>query len=293
VSERPSTPPPNKPTKLTTVLESPTRSSLSPISLPFIPSKVRNGASLPHLPPPAHRTAISAYGAERILGRLTPDSAVSRTISALSEVGAEDSDEEYDNEDWSTTISSPVTLYTNAKFLAAHLRMVKICLRTEIYSPHPAGPPPSCPAQAYSRTILIDTLDSPTLRDNRISWSVPLKREFDNRLYYPSSLALYTQDGVVEIADDFTYLGDGRFWCGGFIVVFSSRRTVTGDIDKVKTSLRKECAWLIGIEADVGQMERWMSGTVPVREGSDGKVGQWRDEAGRGIKRELPPEMFI
>jgi hypothetical protein len=267
---------------------------LSPTSLPFKPSKIRDIASLPQLlTPPAQRTTISAHGAERILGHLTPDSAVSRAISALSEVGAEDSDEEYDNEDWSTTISSPVTLYTKAKFLPAHLRMVKICLRTEIYSPHPAGPPPSRPAQAYSRTILIDTLDSPSLRDNRISWSVPTKREFNNRLYYPSSLSLYTHDGVVEIADDFTYLGDGRFWCGGFIVVFSSRGTVTEDIYEVKTSLREECAWLIGIEADVGQMERWMSGTVPGWEGSDEKVGQWRDEDGRDVKRELRPEMFI
>jgi hypothetical protein len=219
---------------------------------------------------------------------------VSRAISALSEAGAADgSDDEYDNDDWSTTISSPVTLYGKARFLPAHLRMIKICLRTEIYSPHPAGPPPSSPTQAYSRTTLIDTLDSPSRQDNRISWSVPSKREFDNRLYYPSNLSLYTQGGVVEIADEFTYLGDGRFWCGGFIVVFSSRRPVGGDIYIIKTSLREECAWLIGIEADVGQVERWMSGTTIGREGADGKVGQWRDEAGRGVKRELRPEMFI
>lgn len=104
---------------------------------------------------------------------------------------------------------------------------------------------------------------------------------------------MYTQEGVVEIGDDFTYLGDGRFWCSGFVVVFSSRRTVTGDLCQVKASLREECAWLIGIEADVGQMERWMSGTIAGQEGSDGKVGQWRDEAGRDLKRELRPEMFI
>lgn len=68
---------------------------------------------------------------------------------------------------------------------------------------------------------------------------------------------------------------------------------MTGDIYQVKASLREECAWLVGIEADVGHMGRWMSGTIAEREGSDGKVGQWRDETGRGVKRELRPEMFI
>ena len=190
---------------------------------------------------------------------------------------------------------SSVPLHSSTEmFIPEHLSSLKISLKTEIYSPHPAGAPPSSPSQAYSRVILIDTLDSPTLQYDTLQWSVqPEPREFDNRLYYPVSLLLHTQSGTVEVDDEFTYMGDGRFWCGGIIVGFSSRRQVIGDVYKVKESLREELAWLEYIEGDIEQVERWISmGEERVERSEIGKVGKWRDESEKGVKRELRAEMF-
>ena len=90
-------------------------------------------------------------------------------------------------------------------------------------------------------------------------------------------------------------MGDGRFWCGGFIVGFSSRRQVIGDVHRIKANLREELAWLEYIEGDVELVERWISivNEGNMEESEMGTVGQWRDESGKGVKRELRPEMFI
>ena len=125
-----------------------------------------------------------------------------------------------------------------------------------------------------------------------LTWSNPAKREFDNRLYYPIGLTLFTGTGTIEIDDDFIHLGNGRFWIAGFVVRYNSRRCVQGDVFMIKASLREELAWLEGVEIEIEEVERWI-----VRgEGKVGKeieVGQWRDESGRAVKRELRPEMFI
>jgi hypothetical protein len=78
-------------------------------------------------------------------------------------------------------------------------------------------------------------------------------------------------------------------------VQYSSRRAVTKDVAGVKASLREELAWLEGIEVDVQVVERWLRlGALEGRaKGDAGVVGHWRDEGGRGIKRELQPEMFL
>lgn len=84
------------------------------------------------------------------------------------------------------------------------------------------------------------------------------------------------------------------------MAVFSSRRKVEGDVWGVKRDLREELAWLVGVEGDVGVVERWIEmGREMVTMGGGGgrnrevRVGQWRDENGRDVKRELRAEMFI
>jgi hypothetical protein len=99
----------------------------------------------------------------------------------------------------------------------------------------------------------------------------------------------------VEIDDSFQYLSGGRFWCGGFTVCYSSRRAVSEDVTRVKATLREELSRLEAVEVDVSVVEKWtrrgeMEGGV---RGGGGVVGHWRDEGGRGVKRELRPEMFI
>jgi hypothetical protein len=105
---------------------------------------------------------------------------------------------------------------------------------------------------------------------------------------------------VVEIDETWEYIGDGRFWCGGFVVQYSSRRRVDGDVWVVKGGLRDELAWLESVEVEVGDLERWCEvGREMMSIGAGGgsnkevRVGQWRDENGRDVKRELRPEMFI
>jgi hypothetical protein len=98
---------------------------------------------------------------------------------------------------------------------------------------------------------------------------------------------------MIEVAEEMVYLGEGKFWCGGFVVKYSSRRTVDGDVNLVRNTLRGECAFLICVETELRDLERWVQGTVQGREGRDFKTGQWRDETGKGVKRELRPEMFI
>ena len=277
------------------------KSTLSPASPPFVSSNPRYSTpyAQPILSPTPRRVTLSApHTAEQILGRLTPDSSLSQTLffQVYPEPSPDLSDsEEAEEDDWSEKISSPITLYSPIeRFIPAHLSNLKVSLKTEIYSPHPAGAPPSSPSQAYSRIILIDTLDSPTLQFNTLHWSVSsLPREFDNRLYYPASLLFHTQSGTVEVDDQFTYIGEGRFRCGGIIVGFSSRRQVQGNVYMIKESLREELAWLEYIEGDIEQVERWVSMGEEKGSGEIGKVGQWRDESEKGVKRELRPEMFI
>jgi len=88
-------------------------------------------------------------------------------------------------------------------------------------------------------------------------------------------------------------MGDGRFWCGGIIVKYSSRHQVMGDVYMIKESLREKLAWLEYIEGDIEQVERWVSTGKMKGNCEIGEVGQWRDESGKGIRRELRPEMFI
>jgi hypothetical protein len=78
-------------------------------------------------------------------------------------------------------------------------------------------------------------------------------------------------------------------------VCYSSRRAVSEDVTRVKATLREELSWLEGVEVDVSVVEKWMKrGKMEggVR-GDGGVVGHWRDQGGRGMKRELRPEMFI
>jgi hypothetical protein len=98
---------------------------------------------------------------------------------------------------------------------------------------------------------------------------------------------------MVDIAEEMMDLGEGRFWCGGFVVMYSSRKRVDGDIQFVKETLRQECAFLVGVETDLKVLERWVEGSVQGKEEKTFKVGQWRDESGKGVQRELRPEMFI
>ena len=99
---------------------------------------------------------------------------------------------------------------------------------------------------------------------------------------------------MVEVTDEIVYLGEGKFWCGGFVVKYSSRKAVDGNIHHVRNTLRGECAFLVGVETELKALERWVvQGTVQGREDRDFKVGQWRDESGKSVKRELRPEMFI
>lgn len=130
--------------------------------------------------------------------------------------------------------------------------------------------------------------------EEKLQWFVPplRKREFDNRLYYPAMLALHTGSTTIEIEEGFSHLGNGKFWCGGFTAIFSSRRPVAGDVHMIKASLREECSWLDYIEGDISAIERWIS-LGEGKEGKVGKSGQWRDESGKAVKRELRPEMFI
>src|SRR5579859_478055 len=125
-------------------------------------------------------------------------------------------------------------------------------------------------------------------------WSVHPsgQREFDNRLFYPSSISLYTDGGVVDVDEEFTDLGSARFWCGGFIVTFSSRRPVDGDVEYITRTLRDELAWIVSVECDVEGVERWLARGFSGG-GGQKRLGQWRDERGRGVKRELREEMFI
>jgi hypothetical protein len=296
---------------------SPMKSKLSPMSRPFIP----RGDYLPSplLSPTPRRITLPPHTAEQILGRLTPDSSLSRSIypsphspglqssptPSLFSSSSPSSSSTLD--DWSTKISSPLNFFPSqpvfpseptlfeSNTIPPHLASLKITLHTEIYSPHPAGPPPSSPSQAYSRITLIDTLTSPILHNDTLIWRVPHDetREFDNRLFYPLSLHLYPSS--VEIDDSFQYLSGGRFWCGGFTVCYSSRRAVSEDVTRVKATLREELSRLEAVEVDVSVVEKWtrrgeMEGGV---RGGGGVVGHWRDEGGRGVKRELRPEMFI
>jgi len=98
---------------------------------------------------------------------------------------------------------------------------------------------------------------------------------------------------MVEIAEEMMYLGEGKFWCGGFIIAYSSRKAVDGDVHFVKDTLRQECASLVGVETELKYLEKWVEGSVEGKEENDFKVGQWRDETGKSVKRELRPEMFI
>lgn len=98
---------------------------------------------------------------------------------------------------------------------------------------------------------------------------------------------------MVGIADEMMYLGEGKFWCGGFVIRYSSRRKVDGDVYHVRDTLRGECSYLVGVETELRELERWVNGGIEGKEGRDFKVGQWRDETGKGVKRELRPEMFI
>jgi len=329
--DRPPTPPPST-HDLAKHIPSPPSSTpksvpLSPTSTPFIPSTLRNSLPLanptshnhhhhPSLlsPQPRRATLSVPHTAEQLLGRLTPDSALSKSllIPILESPTRSDDDDEFreddddgDEDDWSTKVSSPTALWSVEKYMPAWLSSLKISLKTEIYSPHPAGPPPSNVAQAYSRIHLVDVLDSPTLTPlaGNLCWQIPDsgKREFDNRLYHPSQLFLHTVSGVVEIDDTWEYIGDGRFWCGGFVVQYSSRRRVDGDVWVVKGGLRDELAWLESVEVEVGDLERWCEvGREIMSIGGCGggsnkevRVGQWRDENGRDVKRELRAEMFI
>ena len=141
--------------------------------------------------------------------------------------------------------------------------------------------PPKHIPESSSSILLI----RPTLQYSTLQWSVPSQpREFDNRLYYPVSLLLHTQSGTVEVDDEFTYMGDGRFWCGGIIVGFSSRRQVTGDVYMIKASLREELAWLEYIEGDIEQVGKWISmGEERQRKVRLGKL----DSGGMKVRRVL------
>lgn len=76
------------------------------------------------------------------------------------------------------------------------------------------------------------------------------------------------------------------------MVAYSSRRMVNGDVYMVKSSLREECAWLNYVEAEIDTLNRWRE-LGDGKENGGGEVGQWRDESGRAVKRELRPEMLI
>jgi hypothetical protein len=278
--------PPSSPTKTThpnpsstphphpSTFHEPTKSNLSPTSPPFIP---KHHKSLPStvLSPTPQRSSL-AFHAERLLGRFTPDT-----------IHTDPSDE-----DWSTKISHPVTLLRSS--LPSTITGLKVALYTYIYSPHPL---PSDSPQGYSRITLIDMLDSPTLTpDDQVRWCLPARgvREFDNRLYFPAKLAVHTEMGVVDVAEAFTYIGDGRFWAGGFVVEFSSRRVVSGDVVGVKGNLGEELACIVGVEVELGDVERWLGRMGRGDGGRDfGRVGQFRDESSRGVRRELPREMFV
>jgi len=201
-----------------------------------------------------------------------------------------------DLEDWSTVIPSPAVHSKPPGVLPAWLNRMKISVRTEIYSPHPAGPNPSNPAEAYYRVMLIDVLDNPRLEGEKVIWRVQVdaKREFDNRLYFPSDVTLISGDASwgVDITDEIMYLGNAKFWCGGIVFQFSSRRAVNGDNAVIKETLREEFAWLVAVEVDLGTLEGIVAKAGPVK-AREMKVGQWRDETGREVKRELRPEMFI
>jgi len=298
-----------------------TKSQLSPTLKPFIPSHLRKSAPPPlpkDSPTPIRAKPISAYGAELVLGRMTPASSIrtpsitmslgrsssdspQKTFSELNPIHLSTGDAEIDEhgidlDDWSTIISSPsIPTKLRPTFLPAWLHGMKISIRTEVYSPHPGGPNPSNKAQAYSRVILIDTLDNPKLEWEKVTWRVPEegKREVDNRLYFPCDVKVVSGDGSwgVAIGDKVMYLGHGKFWCGGLVIQFSSRRAVKGDISAIKKTLREEFAWLVGVEVDLGSLEAIVARGGPVS--GEMKVGRWRDERGRDVKRELRPEMFI
>jgi hypothetical protein len=106
---------------------------------------------------------------------------------------------------------------------------------------------------------------------------------------------VYTPSGTISVTDGFTFIGEGRFWCAGFVIVFSSRRTVRGDVNDIKRSLREELAWIVGVEVPLGEVERWLCLAGKGREGDkdEGRVGQWRDDSLKVVKRELPAEMFV
>ena len=253
----------HKSVDLPTYLDSAPKSLQLSTSKPLISSNARHPK--PHTNAPIIRRETSpAHMAKKIPGRFTPGSAISRhtNISDFSDCLTDQSDDEFDDDDWSSKISSPRTLMPREILLLGYVSSLKVCLRTEIYSAHLADPPPSSPAEAYSRILLIDVLDCPNLHHDskRVQWFVPARgrREIDTRLYYPVQLSLYTTTGVVEIEDEFSYLGHGRFWCGGFIVVFSSRRVANGNLRLINATLKEECVWLEYIEADVFQIERWI-----------------------------------
>ena len=78
-------------------------------------------------------------------------------------------------------------------------------------------------------------------------------------------------------------------------MVYSSRRAVGTDVAGIKATLREELAWLEAIEVDISVVERWIRRGVMEggAAGGGGVVGHWRDEGGRGVKRELRAAMFI
>ena len=187
-------------------------------------------------------------------------------------------------------------------FLPAWLSGIKVSVRTDIYSPHPGGPDPETSAKAFSRVTLIDTMDSPCLEGEKIQWRVPSdgKREYDNRLYFPAGLTLVARDlsWVVDVNEEVMYLGEGRFWCGGFVVQYSSRRAVEGDFSMIKKTLREDLSWLISVEVDLRTLEGIVARSGPMIGRDEARkemtqVGQYRDERGKEVKRELRPEMLI
>ena len=133
---------------------------------------------------------------------------------------------------------------------------------------------------------------------DRVIWYLPdeSKREFDNRLYFPCGLTFFAPNSAGVELSEVTHLREGRFWFGGFVVLFSSRRCVTGDIEQIKRTLREEFAWLVAIEVDLEILDRLMASAgedVRVENERYRKAGQWRDDSGRDVKRELRLEMFI
>jgi hypothetical protein len=70
---------------------------------------------------------------------------------------------------------------------------------------------------------------------------------------------------------------------------------VSGDVVGVKGNLGEELACIVGVEVELGDVERWL-GRMGRGDGGGrdfGRVGQFRDESSRGIRRELPREMFV